>query len=100
MTRKRFCKKLMALGASRNEANRRASMVRPGQSFEEEYHWAAVAIPLIRFSVSTKKAARAYRRMGQLAQATALSMGEFVEATFPFPSNPHNIAGARPAMTI
>lgn len=49
---------------------------------------------------STKKAERAFRRMGRLAQATTLSMTEFVAATFPLPSNPHDVDGAKAAMTI
>lgn len=65
MTRKRFCKKLMALGASRNEANRQTSMVGPWQSFEEAYPWAAVMFAGGNYGMTVKKVGRVFERFAR-----------------------------------
>ncbi len=63
MTRKRFCKKLMALGASRNEAANLASELEPGQSFKEEYIYASIVLAFVGVGVSAKRAARAVEHL-------------------------------------
>lgn len=69
MTRKRFCKKLMAVGADRNTAARLASMVGPGRSYEKEYPWAANKACFGSFGISPKKAERAMMKFAAAARA-------------------------------
>lgn len=88
MTRKRFCKKLMALGADRNTAARLASRVGPGRSFEEEYTWAAVTASLWSSGISEKKAKRALKEFCRAVSATTLSAGEFMLTVPAYPSVP------------
>lgn len=82
MTRKRFCKKLMALGADRNTAARLASRVGPGRSFEEEYTWAAVAANFWRIGISAKKAKRAMMKFAATARAELVKVDPVIALAF------------------
>lgn len=85
MTRKRFCKKLMGLGASRNYAAKLASMLTPGRSYDVEYVGAAFGVCVGRMGSSAKRASRALRRLFKAAEATTLSASEFAPRLFYYP---------------
>lgn len=86
MTRKRFCKKLMGLGASRNYATKRASMLTPGRSYDAEYVGAAFGVCVGRMGSSAKRVSRALRKLSKAAEATTLSASEFVPRAFYYPT--------------
>lgn len=87
MTRKRFVKLLMRLGASRNKAQEIAAQLPPGSSYREwylikapEYLWWAVSTTMSRLAGS-------FISMGEDAAASALPTQYFSDVmTVPGPS--------------
>lgn len=65
MTRKRFCRKLMAMGASRNKANLRALALGQGQSYEEAYPMATVDADSGFYGMSMRQWMRAAEKLGR-----------------------------------
>lgn len=86
MTRKRFCKKLMGLGASRNEAKRLAERVTSGQSFQEEYYF-AVTLGFWRVGVSMDKSRRMMKKLAAAFRAAMIELDPVIAlALSPTPS--------------
>lgn len=82
MTRKRFCKKLMALGVERNRAAMLADRVKPGQSFEQEFHNAVMVGVFSGYGLSIKRFARACRKF---SNAMLAATGDVRELRFTIP---------------
>lgn len=75
MTRKRFCKKAMGLGASRNGAAALASMVRPGLPYAKLYRWAEFEICTGHFNAQARKTAKALRKFFKAADRRERAKG-------------------------
>lgn len=88
MTRKRFCKKLMALGADRNKAARLASrVVQHGLSYKEEYPWASNTVCFGSYGISTKNAERAMMEFAAAFRAAMIELDPAIAlALSPTPS--------------
>lgn len=76
MTRKRFCKRLMALGVERNRAAMLADRVKPGQSFEQEFSGAVITGVFSGYGLSTKRFARACRKLANAMLAATEDVRE------------------------
>ena len=96
MTRKRFVKRLMGDGVSRNEAVRLTKMRARGCSYEEFYGFARFIAAMRGVGISARRARRAFRRASRAmhdAGSSASHLGRgityvFLDESSPLPEFP------------
>lgn len=96
MTRKRFVKRLMGYGVSRNEAVRLTKIRAQGCSYEEFYGFARFIAAMQGVGISARRARRAFRRASKAMHDAGSSMGHlgrgvtyvFLDESSPFPGLP------------
>lgn len=96
MTRKRFVKRLMGDGVSRNEAVRLTKMRARVCSYEEFYGFARFIAAMQDVGISARRARRAFRRASRAMHDAGSSMGHlgrgvtyiFLDESSPLPEFP------------
>ena len=96
MTRKRFVKRLMGDGVSRNEAVRLTKMRAQGCSYEELYGFARFIAAMRGVGISARRASRAFRCASRAMHDAGSSMGHlgraityiFLDESSPLPEFP------------
>lgn len=96
MTRKRFVKRLMGDGVSRNEAVRLTKMRAQGCSHEEFYDFARFIAAMQGVGISARRTRRAFRSASRAMYDAGSSMGHlgrvatyvFLDESSPFPEFP------------
>lgn len=82
MTRKRFVKRLMGEGASRNKANQWANKRLQFQSYSSLYPRASFSLAIARLGMTSKQAGKALGELAEELRKMMISSGVITAAAF------------------